>query len=102
MPLVFCSRAGGRDVDAERGGVRDVEALDRARKIEPRNEVAGLPRQVPQALAFRAEHERERQAERRRGEIDRTLAVEAYQQESRLAQLRERARKILHDRDRYV
>ena len=41
-------------------GVRDIEALDRAREIEAGQTIASLPRQPPQALVLRAEDQRQR------------------------------------------
>ena len=64
-------RLPARDIERERGGVRHVEALDRARQVEPRDVIAGLLGQLPQALALGAEHQRERRAQRQRGEIAR-------------------------------
>ena len=54
----------GRDIKRERRSVRYVEALDRARQIERASAIAGLARQLTQALAFGAEHERERRMQR--------------------------------------
>ncbi len=41
-------------------GIRDIEALDRARHIEAHQEIAVFPAEAPQPLAFAAEHERDR------------------------------------------
>jgi hypothetical protein len=41
-------------------GVRDIEALDRARHVEAHQEVAVFPAQAPHPLAFAAEHEGDR------------------------------------------
>src|SRR5262249_32348634 len=70
------------DVERQRRGVRDVEALDAARKIEPRPLVAGRARQLPRSLALRAEHQRERRAQRGVAEVGVPGAVEADQQKS--------------------
>ena len=57
------------DIEREHRGVGDVEALDLAGHVEPRHGRAGLARQLPQSLAFGAEHQRQRlaQLDRRRG-----------------------------------
>src|SRR5215475_15724119 len=73
------------DVERQRRGVGDVEALDAARKIEPRHLVAGRARQLPQSLALRAQHERERCAQRSIAEVGVPGAVEADQQKPPLA-----------------
>src|SRR5579875_3507591 len=49
-------------------GIRNVEALDRARHIELCQDIAFLPAEAAQALAFGAEHKGERARERRLGE----------------------------------
>jgi hypothetical protein len=41
-------------------GIRDIEALDRARHIEAHQEIAVFPTEAPQPLAFAAEHEGDR------------------------------------------
>jgi hypothetical protein len=41
-------------------GIRDIEALDRARHIEAHQDIAVFPAEAPQPLAFAAEHERDR------------------------------------------
>jgi hypothetical protein len=41
-------------------GIRDIEALDRARHIEAHEEIAVFPAEAPQPLAFAAEHEGDR------------------------------------------
>ena len=41
-------------------GIRDIEALDRARHVEAHQEIAVFPAEAPQPLAFAAEHERDR------------------------------------------
>ena len=51
----------------ERGGVRHIEALDRARQIESRDVIACFLGQLPQPLALGAEHERERLTQRKPG-----------------------------------
>ena len=54
----------GADIEREYGGVGDVKALDLAGHVEPRHRLASLARELPQTLAFGAEHERERLAQR--------------------------------------
>ena len=63
------SEPGCADIEREHGGVRDVEALDVAGHVEPRHHAAGLARQLPQALALGAQHQRQRLAQRDRAEI---------------------------------
>lgn len=60
------AQARGDEGERDGAGVRDVEALDRAGHVEPRDEVAVLAREPAQALALAAEHEDEGRAERRR------------------------------------
>ncbi len=72
--LDFCRarpRWTGREVDLSRrcrvqkgqrhgAGIRDVEALDRARHVEAHEEIAIFPAEAPQPLAFAAENDRNR------------------------------------------
>jgi hypothetical protein len=48
------------DVKRERRGVRHVETFDRAWKVQAGEPIAGRARSLPQALAFSAEHQRQR------------------------------------------
>ena len=59
----------GRDIERERGRIRHIERLDPARQVEPGDVVAAFARQLPQTLAFRAQHERERRAQRHVAEV---------------------------------
>ena len=66
-----------RDIERNRRRVRYVEALDRAGQGEPGDVVAGLLGQLPQALAFGAEHERQRPPQRQPGEVVVAAGIEA-------------------------
>ena len=59
----------GADIERQHRGVRNVQALDLAGHVEPRHHAAGLARQLPQALAFGAEHQRQRLLQGDRAEI---------------------------------
>ena len=48
------------DIKRQRRGVRHVEALDRARHVHAGHHAAGLARELAQALAFGAQHQRQR------------------------------------------
>src|SRR6188472_4714277 len=95
-------RALAGDVERQGRRVRDVETLDASGKIEPRHSVARRARELPQALALRAQHQRQRCAQRRVAEVDIPGAVEADQEISTLAQRLERAGEILHRDDGYI
>ena len=41
-------------IERDRGGIRYVQALDRARQFQPRADIAGLPGELAQAAALRA------------------------------------------------
>ena len=99
--LCFYAMARARDIERESRGVRDIEAFDLARKIKAREAVAGLAGQLPQALAFGAEHQRKRRAKFDRREIVGRAAVQADDEEAAFLQCGERARQILHDGDRH-
>jgi hypothetical protein len=77
----FCSahqaEPGGADIERQHRGVGDVEALDLAGHVEPRHHAAGLARQLPQALAFGAQHQRQRLAQLHRAEIIAALRCRA-------------------------
>src|SRR5260370_42312429 len=66
-----------RDVEGERRRIRDVEALDAAGEIEPRDVIAGGARQLPQPLALGAQDKRARGAKRSTAEVAVAGAVEA-------------------------
>ena len=59
----------GADIKRQHRGVGDVEAFDFAGHVEPRHHAAGLARQLPQAFALGAEHQRQRLPQRDRAEI---------------------------------
>src|SRR5262249_54959748 len=65
------------DIEREHCGVGDVEALDRSGHVEPREMAAGLARQLPEALALGAQHQRQRRAQGDPAEILGSLTVEA-------------------------
>src|ERR1700732_691473 len=73
----------GPDIERQHRSVRDVETLDLTGHIEPRHDAAGLARQLPQALAFGAEHERQRLPQGHRAKILAALAVGGGGREAR-------------------
>src|SRR3954469_10799942 len=77
-------KLGVHDVERERRRVRHVEALDRARKVEAGDMIAGLAGELPQSLALGAEHQRERCTERQRREIVVAAGIETDHQEAAL------------------
>src|SRR5579862_9207565 len=87
-------RATG-DVERERGGVRYVEAFDRAGQVEAGEAVAGCAGQLAQALAFGAEHERQRRAQFERGEVVGRAAIEADCEKAALFERHKAARQVL-------
>ena len=89
-------RPPGQRVERHRGGVRDVQALDRAGRLEAHQPVAFLAREPTHSLAFGAEHDRD--PRRRVDRFDRIgeAAVETEAQEAHLAELVERAREVRH------
>src|SRR5450631_502637 len=107
-PFASCERAlllshlahqpepGGADIERQHRGIRDVEAFDLAGHIEPRHHAAGLARQLPQALALRAQHQRQGLPQGNCAEILAALAVEPDRHETLVVQPGERARQILH------
>src|SRR3989442_11733473 len=83
-----------RDIERERRGVRDIEALDPARKVEPCHLIASRARQLPQALALRAQNERQRRPQHHVGEVALAGAVEADDRKAALLERGERAGKV--------
>ena len=101
-PFAPCERAfcfsahqaepASADIERQHRGIGDVEALDLAGHVEPRHHAAGLARQLPQALAFGAEHQRQRLPQRHGAEVFAALAVEADGHETLVVQFGECAR----------
>src|SRR5215217_5265859 len=89
----------GRNIECDRRCVRNIEALDGARQLEPGNDVACRTRQLAQALALGTQHERQRRLQLDGTEIDVSLAGKADDKESRSFEHLEPAREI-GDRDK--
>src|SRR5690606_32874225 len=58
-----------RELQCERGRIGDVQAFDRAGQVEACEQIAGLARELTQALAFGADHQSERRAKLRVREV---------------------------------
>src|SRR5947209_5947099 len=63
-------------IEADRRGIRDIQALDRAWQLQPGADVADFARRLAQAAALGAEHQRERLAQFGGAKIALRLAVE--------------------------
>src|SRR5579872_1202950 len=85
---------GARDGQRDRASIRDVEALDRARHVEPRQRVAIFAGEPAQALVLGAEDEgqRPRQGHVRQGL--RSLRIEPDAPIAAIAELLKRAGEI--------
>src|SRR5689334_16295644 len=88
------------DIKRQRRGVGDIEALDRAGKLKPRQAVASRAGELTQTSSFGPEHQRHWLWQRNCRKIVRRLAVEPDGQKSALLQPGKRAGEILHDDDR--
>src|SRR5215208_4606575 len=89
----------GRNIECDRRCVRNIEALDGARQLEPGSDVACRTRQLAQALALGTQHQRQRRLQLDGAEIDVSLAGKADDKESRSFEHLESAREI-GDRDK--
>ena len=83
MDPPFCFLAGsvGRrwaadNIKRDRRRVRHVQAFDRAGQVDAGDMIAGVLGELAQPLALGAEHQRQRRAQGKRGEIGLAAAVE--------------------------
>src|SRR5947209_1922179 len=99
--LLVVLTMGGCRIERHSGGVRDVQALDRLADRQPGKGVAMLAAVVPEARAFRAEHECYTRRAKRVLEIGVGFASEADAPKSSLADFVEGSGKIDHPRPRH-
>src|SRR5262245_23837742 len=79
------------------GRVRDVEAREPARGRDAADEIAMLAGEMPQALAFGAEHERKRAREVRVLKRHARLFGKAHAEKAAVAELSQALREILDE-----
>ena len=94
--------AGIDERERDRRGVRDVEALDRAREVEAGEDIAALASQAAQPLALRPEDERQRPGEPDLIEDRGSLRIQPDPQVAQIAHFGQRPGEVGDRGDRYV